>query len=62
MDFVTELVNSLRNLPDRQVKFLEEFKVQKNCEIFPFHHFILLSNSGLPLIPLYNEQLILIFP
>ena len=45
VDFVIELVNSILNLPDGQVKFLEEFKVQKNCEIFPFHHFILLSNS-----------------
>ena len=27
------LVNSVFNLPDGQVKFFEEFKLQKNCEI-----------------------------
>ena len=27
------LVNSVINLPDGQVKFFEEFKLQKNCEI-----------------------------
>ena len=27
------LVNSAINLPDGQVKFFEEFKLQKNCEI-----------------------------
>lgn len=48
VDFVIGLVNSVLHLPDGQVKFLEKFKVQKICEIFPFHHFILLSNSGLP--------------
>ena len=26
-------MNSVINLPDRQVKFFEEFKLQKNCEI-----------------------------
>ena len=33
VDFAIGLVNSLHNLPDGQVKFFEEFKLQKNCEI-----------------------------
>ena len=33
MDFAIGLVNSVINLPDGQVKFFEEFKLQKNCEI-----------------------------
>ena len=33
MDFAIGLVNSVVNLPDGQVKFFEEFKLQKNCEI-----------------------------
>ena len=33
VDFGIELVNSVLNLPNRQVKFFEEFKVQKSCEI-----------------------------
>ena len=33
VDFAIGLVNSLINLPDRQVKLFEEFKLQKNCEI-----------------------------
>ena len=33
VDFAIRLVNSVINLPDRQVKFFEEFKLQKNCEI-----------------------------
>ena len=33
MDFAIELVNSVINLPDGQVNFFEEFKLQKNCEI-----------------------------
>ena len=32
-DFDIGLVNSVLNLPIRQVKFFEEFKLQKNCEI-----------------------------
>ena len=32
-DFAIGLVNSVINLPDRQVTFFEEFKLQKNCEI-----------------------------
>ena len=33
VDFAIGLVNSVLNLPDEQVKFFEEFKLQKNCEI-----------------------------
>ena len=33
VDFAIGLVKSVLNLPDRQVKFFEEFKLQKNCEI-----------------------------
>ena len=35
VDFATELVNSVLNLPDGQVKFFEEFKLQKKCVINP---------------------------
>ena len=33
VDFAIGLVNFVLNLPDGQVKFFEEFKLQKNCEI-----------------------------
>ena len=33
VDFAIGLVNSVINLPDGQMKFFEEFKLQKNCEI-----------------------------
>ena len=33
VDFAIGLVDSASNLPDRQVKFFEEFKLQKNSEI-----------------------------
>ena len=33
VDFVIGLVNSVINLSDEQVKFFEEFKLQKNYEI-----------------------------
>ena len=33
LNFVIGLVNSVINLPDRQVKFFEEFKLQENYEI-----------------------------
>ena len=33
VDFAVMLVNSVINLPDGQVKFFEEFKLQKNSEI-----------------------------
>ena len=32
-DFAIGPVNSVINLSDKQVKFFEEFKLQKNCEI-----------------------------
>ena len=31
VDFVIRLVNSVLQLPDGQVKFFEEFKLQENC-------------------------------
>ena len=33
VDFAIGLVNSVINLPYGQMKFFEEFKLQKNCEI-----------------------------
>ena len=33
LDFAIGFVNSVINLPDRQVNFFEEFKLQKDCEI-----------------------------
>ena len=33
VDFAIALVNSVLNLPDGQVKFFEEFKLKKNCQI-----------------------------
>ena len=35
VDFAIGLVNSVFNWPDGQVKFFEEFKLQKNCKINP---------------------------
>ena len=37
VDFAVGLVNSVLNLPDWQVKFFEEFKLQQNCEINSAH-------------------------
>ena len=37
VDFTSGLVNSVLNLPNGQVKFFEEFKLQKNCEINSTH-------------------------
>ena len=37
VDFAIGLVNSVLNLPDRQVKYVEEFNVQKNYEINSAH-------------------------
>ena len=37
VDFAIGLVNSVFNLPDRQVMFFEEFELQKNCEINSAH-------------------------
>ena len=33
LNFAIGLVNSVINLPDGQVKFFEEFRLQENCEI-----------------------------
>ena len=33
VDFAIGLENVVLNLPDGQVKFFEEFKLQKSCEI-----------------------------
>ena len=33
VNFAIGLVNSVINLPDWQMMFFEEFKLQKNCEI-----------------------------
>ena len=33
VDFAIGLVNSVINLPNGQVKFVEEFNLHKNCEI-----------------------------
>ena len=33
VDYAIRLVNSVLNLPDGQVRFVEEFKLQNNCEI-----------------------------
>ena len=33
VDFAIGLVNAVLDLPDGQVKFFEELKLQKNCEI-----------------------------
>ena len=37
VDFAIRLVNFVLNLPNGQVKFFEEFKLQKNCEINSAH-------------------------
>ena len=37
VDFAIGLVNSVLNLPDRQVTFFEEFNLEKNCEINSAH-------------------------
>ena len=41
VDVAVGLANSVLNLPDGQVKYFEEFKVQKNCEINSAHQKIL---------------------
>ena len=41
VDFAIGLVNFELNLPDGQVKFFEEFKLMKNCEINSAHKNIL---------------------
>ena len=37
LNFTGKLVKSVLNLPNGQVKFFEEFKLQKNCEINSAH-------------------------
>ena len=37
VDFAIGLVNSVLNFPNKQVKFFEEFNLQKNCEINSDH-------------------------
>ena len=37
VDFAIRIVNSVLNLPDGQVKYVEEFNLQKNCEINSAH-------------------------
>ena len=37
VDFAIRLVNFTLNLPDGQVTFFMEFKLQKNCEINSVH-------------------------
>ena len=34
VDIAIRLVNPVLNLPNGQVKFFQEFKLQKNCEIY----------------------------
>ena len=41
VDVAIGLANSVLNLPDRQVKYFEEFNVQKKCEINSAHQKIL---------------------
>ena len=43
LDFAIELVNSVLNLPDGQVKYVEEFILQKNCEI---NNILLINKFG----------------
>ena len=41
VDFAIGLLNSVLNLPDRQVKYFEEFNLQKKFEINSAHQKIL---------------------
>ena len=41
VDFAIGLVNSVLNLHDGQVKYFEEFNLQKKCEINSAHQKIL---------------------
>ena len=41
VDSAIGLVNSVLNLPDGQVKYFEEFTLQKSCEIISAHQKIL---------------------
>ena len=42
------LVNFVLNLPERQVKFFEEFKLQKNCEINSAQQNVFGASSACP--------------
>ena len=44
VDFAIELVNFVLNLPNGQVNFSEEFKLQKNCEINSAHQNVFGAN------------------
>ena len=46
VDFAIGLVNSVLNLPDVQVKFFEEFKLQQNCEINSAHQNVFGASSN----------------
>ena len=43
VDFAIRLVNSVLNLPNRQVKHFEEFNLQENYEINSAHQNILVA-------------------
>ena len=43
VDFAIRLVNSVLNLPNRQVKYFEEFDLQENYEINSAHQNILVA-------------------
>ena len=44
VDFAIGLVNSVLNLADGQVKFFEEFKLQKNCVINPAYQNVFVAS------------------
>ena len=44
VDFVIGLMNFVLNLPDGQVEVLEEFKLQKNCEINSAHQNVFVAS------------------
>ena len=44
VDFAIGLVNLVLNLPDGQVEVLEEFKLQKNCEINSAHQNVFVAS------------------
>ena len=48
VDFAIGLVNFVLNLPERQVKFFEEFKLQKNCEINSAQQNVFWASSPCP--------------
>ena len=44
VDFAIGLVNLVLNLPNGQVEVLEEFKLQKNCEISSAHQNVFVAS------------------